>query len=159
MQPSDSSQQQNNVILKILPLMIGWFSLNVPSALCVYWFVNNIVTTATTVFIRNSMEMAPVTAGGDSTADSTSSSSDSTIFAPPPMREKPSGFGNSGSSSSSSSVDSDGVKTITSNAIDAEIESSDMNDSGDSSEGESAGAGMASESQSKKVRSISASSQ
>ena len=52
MQPKtqDPNQQQANVILKFLPLMIGWFSLNVPAALCIYWVANNIITTATTVF-------------------------------------------------------------------------------------------------------------
>merc|ERR1712154_425744 len=62
MQPKDPAQQQNNIILKILPVMIGWFALNVPAALTVYWVVNNLVTTATTLAIRNSMDMTPVTA-------------------------------------------------------------------------------------------------
>jgi YidC/Oxa1 family membrane protein insertase len=26
--------------------MIGWFSLNVPSGLTLYWFTNNLLTTA-----------------------------------------------------------------------------------------------------------------
>ena len=152
MQPKDPAQRQDNVVLKILPVMIGWFSLNVPAALCIYWFVNNIVTTATTIIIRNSMDLTPSTTGGGAAA--ASSSTDSTIFAPPPMREKPAGFGSR--DSSSSAVDSEGVKTITSNAIDAEIES----DSGDdekevSSEEETAGEGMASESKPKKVRKVS----
>ena len=50
--PTDESQQQNQAILKFLPLMIGWFSLSVPSGLGLYWLVNNVVTTATTVLIR-----------------------------------------------------------------------------------------------------------
>ncbi|KAL3917158.1 MAG: hypothetical protein SGPRY_006514, partial [Prymnesium sp.] len=45
----DPAQQQSQAILKFLPLMIGWFSLNVPSGLGLYWLVNNVVTTATTV--------------------------------------------------------------------------------------------------------------
>lgn len=40
-------------MLKFLPLMIGWFSLSVPSALGLYWILNNFITTATSVFIRN----------------------------------------------------------------------------------------------------------
>jgi YidC/Oxa1 family membrane protein insertase len=109
MQPKDQEPQQGNAILKFLPLMIGWFSLSVPSALCLYWVTNNVVTTATTLFIRNSMKMEPV-AASSSTDESAPSKSD--IFAPPPMREKPAGF-------KSSAVDSDGVKPIT--AIDAEV--------------------------------------
>ncbi|GFH28235.1 uncharacterized protein HaLaN_26692, partial [Haematococcus lacustris] len=34
------------VLLVFLPLMIGWFSLNVPAGLTLYWFVNNILSTA-----------------------------------------------------------------------------------------------------------------
>ena len=48
-------------ILKVLPLMIGWFSLNVPSGLGLYWITNNVVTTASTLLIRQSVQ--PVTAG------------------------------------------------------------------------------------------------
>lgn len=40
--------------------MIGWFSLNVPSGLGLYWLVNNIVTTSTTVLIRNQVPAAPL---------------------------------------------------------------------------------------------------
>eukprot|EP00612_Vaucheria_litorea_P008392 CAMPEP_0171476230 /NCGR_PEP_ID=MMETSP0946-20130122/3467_1 /TAXON_ID=109269 /ORGANISM="Vaucheria litorea, Strain CCMP2940" /LENGTH=386 /DNA_ID=CAMNT_0012006453 /DNA_START=94 /DNA_END=1255 /DNA_ORIENTATION=+ len=47
--PEDTSQ----AILKYLPLLIGWFSLNVPSGLGLYWIVNNIVSTAASVGIRN----------------------------------------------------------------------------------------------------------
>jgi YidC/Oxa1 family membrane protein insertase len=148
-QPKDPAQRQDNVVLKILPVMIGWFSLNVPAALCIYWFVNNIVTTTTTLIIRNSMDLTPVSTGGGGSA-AASSSTDSTIFAPPPMREKPAGFG---SRDSSSAVDSEGVKTITSNAIDAEIESDEGGDEEEEmSSEETSGEGMASESKPKKVR-------
>lgn len=40
-------------VLKFLPLMIGWFSLSVPSALGLYWILNNFISTGTSVFIRN----------------------------------------------------------------------------------------------------------
>jgi YidC/Oxa1 family membrane protein insertase len=106
MQPKDQPQQ-GNAVLKFLPLMIGWFSLNVPAALCIYWVTNNVVTTATSLIIRNSMKMEPAAVGGGAAA--VSSPADAAIFAPPPMREKPAGF----------AVD-DGVTPITS-AIDAEI--------------------------------------
>jgi YidC/Oxa1 family membrane protein insertase len=107
---------QGQAILKFLPLMIGWFSLNVPSALCIYWITNNVVTTASSVFIRNNVAAAAAAAGPvtmSAPVDSTSTESKSGVFAAP--REKPSGFG-----ASAASVGSDGVKPITS--IDAEIQ-------------------------------------
>lgn len=109
MAPKDQEQSQSNVILKFLPLMIGWFSLNVPAALCLYWVTNNVVTTATSVIIRNSMKMEPVSAGGDSAV--AAPPPQSTAFAPPPIREKPAGF--------SAPASKDGLKPIT--AIDAEV--------------------------------------
>merc|ERR1712087_56575 len=63
----DPAQQQSQAILKFLPLMIGWFSLNVPSGLGLYWITNNVVTTATTLLIRRSVAMpdlAPAGGGG-----------------------------------------------------------------------------------------------
>lgn len=51
-QSTDPSQKQANAILQFLPLMIGYFSLNVPSGLTLYWFTNNILTTAQQVFLR-----------------------------------------------------------------------------------------------------------
>lgn len=55
MQPpnQDGSPQPGSAIFKIMPFFIGWFSLNVPSGLTLYWVTNNIVTTAQTVFIRS----------------------------------------------------------------------------------------------------------
>jgi YidC/Oxa1 family membrane protein insertase len=60
----DPAQQQTQAILKFLPLMIGWFSLSVPSGLGLYWITNNVVTTATTLLIRNSVP-TPSVAGMD----------------------------------------------------------------------------------------------
>jgi YidC/Oxa1 family membrane protein insertase len=99
MAPKDQPQQ-SNAVLKLLPLMIGWFSLNVPAALCIYWVTNNIVTTATSLVIRNSMKVDPA-------AVLATAAPPSPIFAPTPLREKPAGFG-------------DGVTPITS-VIDAEV--------------------------------------
>jgi YidC/Oxa1 family membrane protein insertase len=48
----DPAQAQSQAILKFLPLMIGWFSLSVPSGLGLYWLTNNVVTTASTLLIR-----------------------------------------------------------------------------------------------------------
>eukprot|EP00429_Kryptoperidinium_foliaceum_P068025 CAMPEP_0176064096 /NCGR_PEP_ID=MMETSP0120_2-20121206/31968_1 /TAXON_ID=160619 /ORGANISM="Kryptoperidinium foliaceum, Strain CCMP 1326" /LENGTH=392 /DNA_ID=CAMNT_0017397669 /DNA_START=223 /DNA_END=1401 /DNA_ORIENTATION=- len=130
MQPKDGPAQ-GNAVLKVLPLMIGWFSLNVPAALCVYWVTNNIITTATSVLIRNSMKVETVSAGGSATASPPSTNE---IFAPPPLREKPAGF-----SSPAPSPSSDGVSPITSNnVIDAEIDDGD-DEGGDDSTGEGMG--------------------
>lgn len=122
MSPKDQPQQ-SNAVLKVLPLMIGWFSLNVPSALCIYWVTNNIVTTATSLVIRNSMKMEPAAVGG-ATA-SPASPAESSVFAPPPLREKPAGF-----------ATDDGVTPITS-AIDAEVVDAEY-----SNESEAPGEGM-----------------
>ncbi|PSC67864.1 inner membrane PPF-chloroplastic isoform B [Micractinium conductrix] len=64
-QSQDPSQQQANAILKFLPIMIGYFSLNVPSGLTLYWFTNNILTTAQQLYLRRSFQAAEaVVAGG-----------------------------------------------------------------------------------------------
>jgi len=113
MQPKsdDPAQQQSNAILKVLPLMIGWFSLNVPAALCIYWVANNIITTASTLAVRNAMKVEPIIPGAGGAAVAPPAPSQ-TVFTPPPVREKPSGFG-------AEDTFSDGIKPIT--PIDAEI--------------------------------------
>jgi len=119
---SKDSPQQGNAVLKVLPLMIGWFSLNVPAALCIYWVTNNIVTTATSLAIRNSMKMEPVGVGGGAAA--ASAPADTSVFAPPPLREEPAGFARD-----------DGVTPITSSAIDVEVVDNEMEDSAPAGEG------------------------
>lgn len=124
MQPKsdDPQQQQANVILKVLPFMVGWFALNVPAALGIYWVVNNLVTTATTLYIRNTMPTMEIIGGGGGSSSSSSSSSSTTKatattnFNPTPMNERAVGFGGRGLSDSGDG----GMKTITP-AIDAEI--------------------------------------
>lgn len=54
---TDPSQQQTQAILKFLPLMIGFFSLNVPAGLTLYWFANNILSTAQTVYLRKTTKL------------------------------------------------------------------------------------------------------
>jgi YidC/Oxa1 family membrane protein insertase len=55
--------------LKFLPLLIGWFSLNVPSGLGLYWIINNIVSTATSVLIRQQLGVpSPALGATDGTA-------------------------------------------------------------------------------------------
>jgi YidC/Oxa1 family membrane protein insertase len=112
MQPKsdDPAQQQSNAILKVLPIMIGWFSLNVPAALTIYWVTNNIITTVTSVIIRQSLKTEPVKVGGSTAA----AEPPKTVFAPP--REKPAGF-------APSPVSPSEVKPLT--AMDAEIVADD----------------------------------
>jgi YidC/Oxa1 family membrane protein insertase len=131
MQPKsvDPSQQQTNAILKVLPLMIGWFSLSVPAALSVYWVTNNIVTTASTLWIRSMMPVPAPKAGGASGGSATMATSAPSIFTP--LREKPAGFGDQQRASSSASLD--GVKPIT--AMDAEIVDEDDDDEDDDDDG------------------------
>jgi len=55
-QSDDPSQKQAQAILQFLPLMLGWFSLNVPSGLTLYWLVNNALTTAQQVVLRTTLK-------------------------------------------------------------------------------------------------------
>jgi YidC/Oxa1 family membrane protein insertase len=122
MQPQagpDGKKPDSPAVLKFLPLMIGWFSLNVPSALCIYWVANNLITTATTLLIRS--QMANATANASAGGSATATDAAPSMFAPPPMREKPEGF-------SSAFAEDPDIKPIT--AIDAEIVSDDDSDAG-----------------------------
>merc|ERR1712183_1176185 len=116
MQPKtqDAQQQDANAVLKFLPLLIGYFSLNVPSALGIYWVANNIFTTLLTLQIRSSSSSSSSTSVG---AGAAVIEPPKTNFIPfePERTPKPAGFG-----SSSSDDDDDGVKPITA-PIDAEI--------------------------------------
>jgi YidC/Oxa1 family membrane protein insertase len=83
-QSNDPAQQQSQAILKFIPLMIGYFSLNVPSGLTLYWFTNNLVTTAQQVYLRQKFKADPI--------DVPSSSPGGTYVAPPkPERTGPTG--------------------------------------------------------------------
>jgi len=44
------------VVLRLLPFMLGWFAMNAPSGLGLYWVCNNILTTATTVTVKKLVE-------------------------------------------------------------------------------------------------------
>lgn len=110
--------QEQPGFLKFIPLLLGYFTLGLPSALGIYWVANNVITTATTLQVRNSMKSSsdpviPSAGGGASVVDVPASS-----FNPAPMREKPSGFG-------STDWSEDGeVKPIT--PVDAEVISKDV---------------------------------
>lgn len=109
MAPKD---QEQPAYLKLLPLLIGWFSLNVPSALGIYWVANNIITTALTLQIKSGLSdsevIMPAAGGGGAVV----MDAPTTSFNPAPIREKPDGF-------ASGKDDSDGVTPIT--PVDAEI--------------------------------------
>jgi len=114
MQPKtqDPSAAQTNAILKVLPLMIGWFSLNVPAALAIYWCCNNVFTTSATLLVKSNMNLDTVAIAGASATDvAPPAPPQAGVFTPPPMREKPSGFASGGAS--------DDIKPIT--PIDAEV--------------------------------------
>jgi YidC/Oxa1 family membrane protein insertase len=59
-QPDDDSQDEETkkqmestkTILKFLPLMIGFFSLQVPAGLTIYWFTSNLFTVSQSLIIR-----------------------------------------------------------------------------------------------------------
>lgn len=109
-----TKDQEQPAFIKFLPLLIGWFSLNVPAALGIYWVANNIITTALTLQIRSGIKPVELAAPGSSPSASNVVDVQSTTFTPAPMREKPSGFGASAWEESG-----DGVKPIT--PVDAEI--------------------------------------
>ena len=49
----DESQAASQAVLQYLPIMFGFFALNVPSGLGVYWVTNSLVSTASTLIIKN----------------------------------------------------------------------------------------------------------
>jgi hypothetical protein len=56
--------------LLLLLLAPGWFSLNVPSGLTLYWFVNNIISTAMQIYMKKTIkvDMPPLAAAGEANA-------------------------------------------------------------------------------------------
>lgn len=108
-----NQEQQTNFVIKLLPLLIGWFSLNVPAALGIYWVANNVITTLITLQIRSGLDIGAASVGSSATSVGVEMEPPTT-FRPAPMREKPSGF-----ATPASAVLDDEVKPIT--PIDAEI--------------------------------------
>ncbi|KAG8641685.1 hypothetical protein MANES_12G018900v8 [Manihot esculenta] len=51
-QSNDPNMKSSQAVTKLLPLMIGYFSLSVPSGLSLYWFTNNILSTAQQVWLQ-----------------------------------------------------------------------------------------------------------
>ncbi|TVU21868.1 hypothetical protein EJB05_31539 [Eragrostis curvula] len=63
-QSNDPSQKNTQLILKFLPFMIGYFSLSVPSGLSIYWFTNNVLSTAQQVWLRKMGGAKPAVSEG-----------------------------------------------------------------------------------------------
>ncbi|CAF1973554.1 hypothetical protein HID58_075401 [Brassica napus] len=51
-QSNDPAMKSSQAVTKLLPLMIGYFSLSVPSGLSLYWLTNNILSTAQQVWLQ-----------------------------------------------------------------------------------------------------------
>eukprot|EP00262_Sarcandra_glabra_P003574 TRINITY_DN1431_c0_g1_i1.p1 TRINITY_DN1431_c0_g1~~TRINITY_DN1431_c0_g1_i1.p1 ORF type:complete len:540 (+),score=95.07 TRINITY_DN1431_c0_g1_i1:110-1729(+) len=51
-QGNDPSEKGSQVLTKVLPLMIGYFALSVPSGLSLYWFTNNILSTTQQIWLQ-----------------------------------------------------------------------------------------------------------
>lgn len=51
-QSNDPNQKSAQAVTKLLPLMIGYFALSVPSGLSLYWFTNNILSTAQQIWLQ-----------------------------------------------------------------------------------------------------------
>lgn len=51
-QGNDPNQKTSQALTNFLPLMIGYFALSVPSGLSLYWFTNNILSTAQQVWLQ-----------------------------------------------------------------------------------------------------------
>ncbi|XP_010523134.2 PREDICTED: inner membrane protein ALBINO3, chloroplastic [Tarenaya hassleriana] len=59
-QTDDPAQKNTLLVFKFLPLMIGYFALSVPSGLSIYWFTNNVLSTAQQVWLRKLGGAKPV---------------------------------------------------------------------------------------------------
>ncbi|GKV43527.1 hypothetical protein SLEP1_g50808 [Rubroshorea leprosula] len=51
-QSNDANMKGSQALTNFLPLMIGYFALSVPSGLSLYWFTNNILSTAQQVWLQ-----------------------------------------------------------------------------------------------------------
>ena len=80
--PSDDPEvQKTQRIFKYLPLLIGYFSLSVPSGLGIYWITNNILSTVTTSSIKAYFKANPSKAG-DISIDDLAASMNSKFYNP-----------------------------------------------------------------------------
>ena len=56
----DPQMEQTDRILKLLPLLITYFAMNAPAGLGVYWMTNNVITTVTSLSIKEYFKRNPV---------------------------------------------------------------------------------------------------
>lgn len=134
MKPKDApeSDQSNQIIYKVLPFMVGWFSINVPAALGIYWIANNIITTAITVQIKNSVDTSNIKTPDfmASTASVVPQSVEPAFITKSKLQDQASGFG------SSTVIDVTDIKPITASSVeDSEDDLTEM-------EKEESGSGM-----------------
>ncbi len=69
---SDPQQASMNSMMKIMPLMFGYFSLVVPSGLTLYWFTTNLLAMAQQYFTQTNLKPATAAAGAALTAPASS---------------------------------------------------------------------------------------
>lgn len=50
------SQAASQEVLQYLPILFGFFALNVPSGLGIYWVTNTLCSTASMIFIKNQVQ-------------------------------------------------------------------------------------------------------
>ncbi|KAK9867480.1 hypothetical protein WJX84_010454 [Apatococcus fuscideae] len=50
--PKDENNRTQQLLIAFLPLITGWFALNVPSGLSLYYFANSVITTGQQVWLR-----------------------------------------------------------------------------------------------------------
>lgn len=55
----DPSVRRTQAILKYIPFLIGYFALQVPAGLCLYWLTSNAFATLTTLGIKKYFELNP----------------------------------------------------------------------------------------------------
>uniref|UniRef100_A0A7S0CAS3 Membrane insertase YidC/Oxa/ALB C-terminal domain-containing protein n=1 Tax=Proboscia inermis TaxID=420281 RepID=A0A7S0CAS3_9STRA len=88
----DTAADTTNQILKFLPFMLGYFSLGVPSALGIYWVINNVATTALNVVIKNNIVMPDLAVESDTSTTVVDTEKFGLFTEINPTREKASGF-------------------------------------------------------------------
>ena len=69
----DPQQASMQSMMKIMPIMFGYFSLIVPSGLTLYWFTSNILALIQQYFTQTSMKPATTPAGAPLRAPVTAS--------------------------------------------------------------------------------------
>lgn len=81
----DEAAAASQQIVQYLPIMIGFFALNVPSGLAVYWVTNNFVSTASTLIVKANVAKEMEAAGLGSSAATAPPP-------PPPPSQSPASF-------------------------------------------------------------------